>query len=92
VQMLIGTAAYHASEVRRTGHTVASNLYNLRGYELLAGGRLFTATDRLDLCIIKATAPIRCERTRRSQAAGNIVYCVAVTIAYAAPFVLTIIE
>ena len=54
---LTGTAAYRAPEVRKTGHTVASDLYSLGvvGYELLAGRRPFEGSDPLDLMLAHAT-------------------------------------
>ena len=54
---LSGTAAYRAPEIRKTGHTVASDLYSLGvvGYELLAGRRPFEGNDPLDLMMAHAT-------------------------------------
>jgi serine/threonine-protein kinase len=54
---LTGTAAYRAPEVRKTGHTVASDLYSLGvvGYELLAGRRPFEENDPLDMLMAHAT-------------------------------------
>ena len=54
---LSGTAAYRAPEIRKTGHTVASDLYSLGvvGYELLAGRRPFEGDDPLDLMMAHAT-------------------------------------
>jgi serine/threonine-protein kinase len=54
---LTGTAAYRAPEVRKTGHTAASDLYSLGvvGYELLAGRRPFEGSDPLDLLMAHAT-------------------------------------
>jgi len=56
---LTGTAAYRAPEVRKTGHTAASDLYSLGvvGYELLAGRRPFEGSDPLDLMMAHATDP-----------------------------------
>jgi formylglycine-generating enzyme required for sulfatase activity len=59
-ETLTGTAAYRAPEVRKTGHTVASDLYSLGvvGYELLAGQRPFPGSDPLDLMLAHATDPV----------------------------------
>jgi hypothetical protein len=59
-ETLTGTAAYRAPEVRKTGHTVASDLYSLGvvGYEVLAGQRPFPGSDPLDLMLAHATDPV----------------------------------
>jgi formylglycine-generating enzyme required for sulfatase activity len=56
---MTGTAAYRAPEVRKTGHTPASDLYSLGvvAYELLAGRRPFVADDPLDLLLAHETEP-----------------------------------
>ena len=60
LDVLTGTAAYRAPEVRKTGHTVSSDLYSLGvvAYELLAGKRPFEGNDPLDLMIAHAQDPV----------------------------------
>ena len=60
LDVLTGTAAYRAPEVRKTGHTKVSDLYSLGvvGYELLAGKRPFTGTDAFDIGMAHLTDPV----------------------------------
>lgn len=60
IQTLLGTAAYRAPEVAKTGHTVSSDLYSLGvvAYELLAGRLPFQADDPLSLMVLHATEPV----------------------------------